>query len=119
MSDITRKTINGNEYTFFNSFRGNRSGFVHETELFKNDRLIGRNKIQYYNRTWECYTYQSVMKGAVHMLMDEAFEDFKTAWKNDHEIKRLTAKMKDDMMENLKNNPPMEYAELKELYELL
>lgn len=118
MSDY-RKIVNGSEYLFINTFRGNRSGFVHETELMRDNWVIGTNKVQYYNRTWECYTYQTVMKGCVSKLMDEAFEEFKTAWKNAHEIKRLTAKMKNAMMEDLKNNPPMEYAELKELYELL
>lgn len=117
--DIVKKTIKGNEYMFVNSFRGNRSGFVHETELFKNDRLIGENKVQYYNRTWECYTYQSVMIGCVRMLMEENFEDFKTAWKNDHGIKRLTEVKRKAMMEDFENNPPIDYAELKELYNML
>lgn len=117
--DIVKKTIKGNEYMFVNSFRGNRSGFVHETELFKNDRLIGRNKIQYYNRTWECYTYQSVMKGCVSRPMEELFEEFKTTWKNDHNVKRLTEAKRKAMMEDFENNPPINYAELKELYDML
>lgn len=117
--DIVKKKINGNEYMFINHFRGNRSGFVHETELFKNDRFIGENKIQYYNRTWECYAYQSVMKGCVSMLMEEIFENFKTAWKNDHNIKRLTEAKRKAMMEDFENNPPIDHAELKELYSML
>ena len=117
--DIVRKIINGNEYIFYNSFRGNRSGFVHETELYKNNYNIGWNKMQYYNRTWECYTYQSVMKGLVSSLMESAMEEFKNAWKESHGIKRLTKEKKESMMEDFKNNPPMEYSELEELYKML
>lgn len=117
--DIVRKIINGNEYIFYNSFRGNRSGFVHETELYKNNYNIGWNKCQYYNRTWECYTYQSVMKGLVSGLMESAMEEFKNAWKESHGIKRLTKEKKESMMKDFKNNPPMEYSELEELYKML
>ena len=119
MSDLTRKNINGNEYLFINSFRGNYSGFVHETELYKNDRFIGENKIQYYNRTWECYTYQSVMKGLVYDLMENYIEDYKDTWKNTHGIKRLTEAKRKEMMEHFESNTPEEYAELKELYAML
>lgn len=117
--DITRKTINGNEYAFYNSFRGNRSGFVHETELYRNGILEGTNKIQYYNRTWESYEYQSVMRRCVSKLLEECKEAYKTAWKNDHGIKRLTESKRKEMEEELENNPPKNYAELKELYTML
>lgn len=117
--DIVKKTVNGNEYMFINNFRGNYSGFVHETELFKNDRLIGKNKIQYYNRTWECYTYQSVMKGAVHILMDDEEKAYKTAWKENHGIKRLTAEKRNAMENDFWKNMPESYKELADLYSML
>lgn len=119
MASITKKSINGVEYMFINSGRSNRSGFVHETELFRNDRLINRNKVQYYNRTWECYIFQSVMKGCVYQLINEAKENFVTAWKNANGIKRLTARKKEQMEKDLLENPPADYTELKELYNSL
>ena len=119
MSDFVRKKINGNEYVFINSFRGNRSGFVHETELYKNDYNIGWNKVQYYNRTWESYTYQSVMKGLVSALMESHLDEYKNAWKEEHGIKRLTESKRKIMQEELQKNPPAEYLELKELYAML
>ena len=119
MSNTKMFTINGNEYMFVNVFRENRSGFVHETELLKNNWIYGRNKIQYYNRTWEVYTYQSVMMGCVRQLMEEFIEEFTANWKNKHGIKRLTEAKRKAMMEEFKNNTPVEYAELKELYSML
>lgn len=116
---IVRQDVNGNEYMFINSSRGNRSGFVHETELQRNGMVLGENKIQYYNRTWERYTYESVMKGLVRELMNECFEAYKTAWKNEHEVKRLTEEKRKLMQKDLQADPPKNYAELAELYKML
>lgn len=116
---IIKKEINGNEYTFINSFRGNRSGFVHETQLFKNNNPIGDAKVQYYNRTWESYEYQSVMKRCVYELMELAEQKFFNAWKNERNIKRLTQAKRDEMWEDLRKNPPENYTELVWLYEML
>lgn len=120
MSSIVKKEINGHEYMFVNTSRGNRSGFVHETELFKDGIYrIGTNKCQYYNRTWECYTYQSVMKGLVYDLMREVKEAWEHNWKNEHEVKRLTATKKELMEKEFVENTPEKYVEFKQLYETL
>ena len=116
---IKKYAINGNEYMFFNDSYGNRSGFVHKTALHLNDRLIGENKIQYYNRTWECYTYQSVMKRVVRALLEEEFNIFKEGWKLSHNVKRLTKAKESEMMQDLAENKPAIYADLQELYMLL
>lgn len=117
--EIVKKVINGVEFEFINSTRGNRSGFVHETKLFKDGRLVGENKHQYYNRTWECYRYQSVMKGLVSRLIDSFEDDFKEAWKIRNEVKRLTEAKRKAMMEELKNTQSKTYINLKELYSAL
>jgi hypothetical protein len=116
---ITKKTINNNEYTFINHSRSNRSGFVHETELYKNDVLIGEYKIQYYNRTWECYQFQSVMRSAINTLLSEEFEAFKDAYKRQHNIKRLTKAKNESMMQDFVENKPTLYADLQVLYTTL
>ena len=116
---ITKKSINNNEYMFINHSRGNRSGFVHETELYQNDKLIGTYKIQYYNRTWECYQFQSVMRGVINILLGEEFEVFKAMYKRQHNIKRLTAKKEAEMMQNFAEYKPALYTDLQELYKTL
>lgn len=116
---ITKKTINNNEYTFINHSRSNRSGFVHETELYQNDRLIGEYKIQYYNRTWEVYQYQSVMRGVINTILGEEFEAFKNAYKHQHNIKRLTKAKEAEMMQDFAEHKPALYADLQVLYTTL
>lgn len=116
---ITKKTINNNEYMFINHSYDNRSGFVHKTELYQNDRLIGEYKIQYYNRTWECYQFQSVMRGVVNTILGEEFETFKTMYKRQHDIKRLTKAKHEAMMQDFEINKPALYDDLQELYKTL
>jgi hypothetical protein len=118
-ADICIKKVNGNNYQFQNNFRKNYSGFVHETVLFRNGEYVGENKIQYYNRTWEVYTHQSVMKGLIRNVMDAFMEEYISNWKEFHNIKRLTAQKKEVMMEEFQNNVPAEYAELEKLYSML
>lgn len=118
-ADICVQKINGNEYQFVNNFRGNYSGFIHETTLFRNGKYIGKHNVQYYNRTWEVYTYQTVMKSLVRILMENFMEEFIVNWKDAHNIKRLTKQKKEVMMEDFQNNTPEEYAELEELYNKL
>lgn len=113
----TKKVINNNEYVFINTSRSNRSGFVHESKLYRNNHLMIETKCQYYNRTWECYTYQSVMKKAVGMLIDEFYVSYKNAYKEGYNIKRLTESKKSIMVADMNNNAY--YKELKNLYELL
>ena len=70
-----RKLSNG--YQFVNNSRGNRSGFVHETTLFNNNGLeVGNYKVQYYNRTWECYQFQTVMKNCISKIIEEKKDNF-------------------------------------------
>lgn len=41
--------------------QGTRYGFRHLATLFRNGREISKAKVCYYNRTWECYEFDSVM----------------------------------------------------------
>lgn len=116
---ITKKSINNNEYTFVNRSLSNRSGFVHETELYQNDRFIGAYRIQYYNRTWECYQFQSVMRGVLNTIIGEEFEAFKTNWKRYNNVKRLTKQKHEAMMQDYTDNKPSFIEELEKLYTML
>lgn len=116
---IVKKVINNNEYEFVNRSRGNRSGFVHETELYRNGTKWGEYKIQYYNRTWECYQFQSVMRGVVNIIIGEEFEIFKTNWKRIHNVKRLTKAKHEAMIHDFATDKPSYIAEFEELYMML
>ena len=64
-------TIEGKEILFLNNWRGTGSGFMHETELYIDGWQAAAARCHYINRTWERYSYQSVMLEAVHKLQEE------------------------------------------------
>jgi len=60
--------IGDKKYVFFNRYENCRDGFNHHSEVFAG-HLSARAKCHYINRTWESYTYQSVMRQAVQVLI--------------------------------------------------
>ena len=94
-----RKLKNG--YQFVNNWKSNRSGFVHETTLFNEyGRELGRYKCQYYNRTWECYEYQTVMKNCIYDLIEKKKKAFIQRSKEKKGIKRLLQKEKEIILQH-------------------
>lgn len=91
---IRKITVNGNEYQFINDSRNTRTGFAHDTTLFKNGEEIGRATAIYYNRTWECYRYQTVMQRCINDIIEKKYEDYIKFFKGFFCIKRLTAEKK-------------------------
>lgn len=95
--ELVEKTIDGVKFTFVNDAGTNRSGFYHTTTLLQNGWEIGRNRAQYYNRTWESYRYQSCMKCTVsNVIKKELLEDFES-FKKMHGVSRLPQKVKDEI----------------------
>ena len=48
------------------------SSWGHKAELIRNnDHTLNEYKITYYNRTWEKYQYQSVIKGVLSTYMQQ------------------------------------------------
>lgn len=97
------------DYTIVNESFYNRSGFKHRSVLIYNNGVTGshevaRNEVQYYNRTWECYEFQSSMSGLINNLKDIKTEHLKNQFKQDNNIKRLTEKTKKQLNEIVNNN---------------
>ena len=79
---------------FINTAKSTRSGFYHKTELYIDSEFILECKCNYLNRTWESYSYQSVMKQALH----EAIESEILREKNLKGIKRLTKQLRETIV---------------------
>ena len=114
---IYNKEINGVKFTLLCESWRNRNSWGHEVTLYKNDYYkIGRAKIRYYNRTWECYQYQS----AIHFVISQAINDIKAAAKKAfltlHNYKVMTKKRAAEFAKYLANDP--EFAIYNELYRM-
>ena len=46
--------------------KNTRSGFKHTANLLKNGYSVYKTKINYYNRTWEYFTYEDVLRKLIN-----------------------------------------------------
>lgn len=53
------------EWSFYCHTENTRYGFRHLCEVFHNSEHVGAAKCCYYNRTWERFTYESVLLEAI------------------------------------------------------
>jgi len=54
------------QYNIVCNWENTRYGFRHIAVLHKNGFEISRGKICYYNRTWERYEFESVLKEVIY-----------------------------------------------------
>ena len=90
--EIKRFDIGEHNIEFVNESANTRHGFKHITHMFVNGCNIGTHTSYYLNRTWECYRYQTVMRGCVYDIIEERTENLKSIFKSERGYKNLTAK---------------------------
>lgn len=86
-------------YQFVNESAWNRVGFYHKSTLLLNGVEIANTKLQYYNRTWECYQFQTSMRSCINDYVEKKLKDFKERYKAKHNITRLTQNKKNSMLQ--------------------
>lgn len=59
----------GNKIELVNESWSTSRSWGHKTNVIINDFDYGKYKVRYYNRTWENYTFQSCMRGAIAKVM--------------------------------------------------
>lgn len=102
---IYNKEINGVKFTIICESWTDRTSWGHEVTLYKNDTLkVGRAKVRYYNRTWECYQYQSAIKSVIYNAIEEIKAALKKAFLNLHNYKLMTKKRAAAFLEYLKKD---------------
>jgi len=115
----TRKEVNG--FTFVNSHGATREGFYHKTELYNEaGQMIAKARVNYINRTWEVYPYQTSMMKAVRQCM-EKYEGNALVWyKKAYQIKRMTKKNQEAFKSFLETCPDeSDYGKLSQLMKAL
>ena len=107
--EMRRFNIDGKEILFMNAWRGTRSGFMHETELYIDGWQAGAARCYYINRTWERYSYQSVMLQAIHNLQEEETNREKNRFRQQHGIKNIMERHKPALAEHLENSETLSF----------
>lgn len=106
---LHRLSIDGKDVIFTNTWRGTRSGFVHETKLYIDGWPAAAGCCRYINRTWERYAYQSVMLQAVHTLQEEETAREKRNFLQANGYKNMMDHRKPAFMEYLANNKTLAF----------
>ena len=102
-------SIEGKEILFLNNWRGTGSGFMHETELYIDGWQAAAARCHYINRTWERYSYQSVMLEAVHKLQEEETAREKAYFLRINGYKNMMSYRKAAFMEYLAQNKNLSF----------
>lgn len=88
--------------------------------LYNNQDINITDRIRYYNRTWEQYQYQSLLKNLIIKTMTYLFDnkiDFRYVYPLTKECKRDMNKLtKKDFLTKYKNITSKEYTEIKKFY---
>lgn len=109
--DIRKIEQNGHVYMFVNETWETYHAWGHKTTLFIDDVERATKKIRYYNRTWECYTYQTTMRCCIDDLIADYTKNFTDNYKDFNGIKRLTKNKKINLLHELHNTE--KYLELQ------
>lgn len=113
------RKFNGMEdWSIVNDSGWTRSGFYHESILIHYGHEIERAKVNYINRTWECYTFQTSMQEVVNKKIATIKDVIIEQYKNENGIARLTKKHKSNVEEIINQNESIiELQEIKKQLE--
>lgn len=104
--------IKFNEWEFVNHYWETSNAWGHECHLLKNGSEMSKARARYYNRTWEKYTYQSVMFEAVDNARKDHLDHYIEAYKANNDIERFKAGQKKQLEEQFDKEYPI-YNELE------
>lgn len=107
--EIKKFKIDDIDIEFVNNSYNTRHGFKHVSHCFINGVDKGEHTVHYINRTWECYPYQTAMRGLINNLIEERTEQLKTRFKFDNDYKILNEKRKKEFDEYIIGDDKLEF----------
>ncbi len=103
--DITiGRGANKMSFYFICEWGSTRNGFKHTCNLIVNGLHNVKNVRHYYNRAWESYDYQMVMRGALDTYKSEIEECIKQDVLRKEGKQRLTPTLKKELEKECKGN---------------
>ena len=108
--EIKKYARGKNEYEFVCEYWETSYAWGHKVTMFKNGCEYNTNKVRYYNRTWENWTYQTAICGAIYNEIEKREKRLIEDYKYNNGIKRLKAEIKENII-----NADAIIKELKEL----
>lgn len=95
---------NCREFTFICNSRSTRHGFAHDCELYIDGHRIRKAHCYYLNRTWERFTYESVILKVLNFEIDERIDYLTGKFKYENGYVRMTEKREELLQPVLKQD---------------
>lgn len=92
--EIKKIKVGNSEFEFVNESGNTRYGFYHRSVLFCNGCKIGENRVNYLNRTWESYRYQTCMVGLIRDKIESRTNYLRKDFMCKNNYKKMTDKRK-------------------------
>ena len=110
--EILNYEIKGNKYQFCCETWETSRAWGHKVHLLRNGYELVEEKVRYYNRTWECYRYQTCMFACIRTLINELETKIILKYKEENNVNRLTKVKREEILNNTTNKDYLEYKEL-------
>lgn len=94
----------GNKIELVNESWTTSRSWGHKTNVIVNGYDYGTHKVRYYNRTWESYTFQTCMSGAVREIIEENITRYLENYKYTNNITRFKKGQKEELIKEYKEN---------------
>ena len=104
-------------FTFVCTSKSTRNGFKHEARMFINETFVSEATQHLVNRTWESFTYQSVIRNCVQNYIAQIEYGIETDYKKENNVIRKTKKHSEKLNELFNQNS--EIKEAKKILELI
>ena len=101
-------------FTFVCFTKNTRSGFKHEAQMLINETFVSEATQYWVNRTWESFTYQSVIRNCVENYIAQIEYGIETDYRQENNVIRKTKKHSEKLNELFSQN-----AEIKEAKKIL
>lgn len=92
----------GHKIELVNDSWSTSNSWGHKTNILINGCDYGEHKVRYYNRTWEMYTYQTCMSGAIREIMENNITMFLENYKENNGIIRFKKGQKEQLINDYK-----------------
>ena len=108
------KTIKIKDFTFICTSKNTRNGFKHKAQMLINETFVSEATQHWVNRTWESFTYQSVIENCVQNYIAQIEYGIETNYRNENNVIRKTKKHSEKLNELFNQN-----SEIKEAKKIL
>ena len=94
----------GNKIELVNESWSTSRNWGHKTNVIVNGYDYGEYKVRYYNRTWESYTFQSCMRGAIAKVMRYNITRYLENYKYTNNITRFKKGQREELIAKYKES---------------